>query len=182
MKKRAAFMIGVVFLLLASGGLLWRLILERRRTEAMIRLVEEESKRSADFVVYHAYKDALSEIKSGILFFSSPDGWKRSFQLGSLKVVVESVPSPGEALQKWNSIQAAPGAAALAAKPTPAQATDTDWHSIYNSHKSRAAFRQLQQSSTPSAASEFLDGLERVRILTHPQRLGIESPNRLDPY
>jgi len=74
MKKRAAFMIGVVFLLLASGGLLWRLILERRRTEAMIRLVEEESKRSADFVVYHAYKDALSEIKSGILFFFEP-GW-----------------------------------------------------------------------------------------------------------
>jgi hypothetical protein len=27
-----------------------------------------------------------------------------------------------------------------------------------------------------------LDGLERARILTHEERLGVQNPNILDPY
>lgn len=167
MKQRTVFTIGLGLLLLSSGVLLWRLLVERLRIKGIIALVDERSNRGVDFVVYRAYKDASSEIQSGILYFSSRDGWERSFQIGSLKVIAESVP-----------------AAARFAPPSPptTQTTGTDWHEVYNWHKSRAALRQLQKSATPSAASELLDGLERVRILTHAERLGVESTNVLDPY
>lgn len=92
MKQRTVFMIGLGLLVLSSGVLLWRLIVERLRTQGIIALVDARINRGWDFVVYRAYKDASSEIKSGILYFSSRDGWENSFQIGSLKVIVESVP------------------------------------------------------------------------------------------
>ena len=167
MKQRTVFIIGLGLLVLSSGVLLWRLIVERLRTQRIIALVDERSNRGVDFVVYRAYKDASSEIKSGTLYFSSRDGWERSFQIGSLKVVAESGPPPAKY---------APPA------PPTTQTTGTDWYEVYNWHKSRAALRQLQQSAAPSASSELLDGLERVRILAHAERLGVESTNILDPY
>jgi hypothetical protein len=177
MKMRTVLAIGSL-LLLASGVLLWRLVLEHQRANNLVAHFDRRMNQLVDFVVYRAYKDAASDIREGVLHFSSRDGWERSFEIGSLKVVAECVPSPEEALRASGAILATP----LAPKPKPSRDTVIDWHSLYNSHKSRAAFRQLQQGTNPASASELLDGLESARILTHELRLGIESQNILDPY
>jgi hypothetical protein len=138
MKIRTALVIGASLPLLASAVLLWRLMVEHQRTTVLIAHIDRRSNDYVDFVVYRAYKDAAADIKSGILSFSSRDGWERSFQIGTLNVVVECVSAPDDARRagRTNLI---------------------DWHSVYNWHKGRAAFRQLQQGTNASAASELLE-------------------------
>jgi hypothetical protein len=103
-----------------------------------------------------AYRDAELDITRQVITFPTSNIWERTFQAGILKVMVE----PASA-----QVQSAVG----------------EFGSIYNWHKSRATYRRLHQSAPP-VAMQFLDGLERIGVLTHSERLGVESTNVVDPY
>jgi len=145
---------GVAFLVISSLSWLW--VVQRHRTHALLALVNTRESRYVDFLVYRAYRDAELDIVRGVVTFPTTNIWAETFQAGTLKVSAD--------------FQRAKIQTAIA-----------EFGSLYNWHKSRAAYRRLHES-VPAVANQFLDGLERIEILTHSARLGVESTNVIDPY
>jgi hypothetical protein len=154
--KMTILVLGFCIALLVAGIFLWCLVAQTRKTDALLSFVNARDSRYVDFLVYRAYIDADGDTARRLVTFPTSNIWQQSFEVGALKVRLEP---------------AAPKA----------QGAVSEFGSIYNWHKSRAIYRRLQQS-TPAVASQFLDGLERIGVLMHPERLGVESTNVIDPY
>ena len=150
--RRLSWLLGGVCVALLSFGV-YHCWCQR----TLLAFCNQERERQVDFVVYRAYQDAQSDTVRGILQFAvlKPSG--QTSQVGTLTV--------------------------LAASFTPNSRSDlSDYASIYNWHKSRAAFRILQTGNTPEKAAELLDALERLRVLTHAERLAVGDIDVIDPY
>lgn len=146
-------------LVLAGSGLLYFAMVNFL---SLRELSTRQNDQIVEFVVLRAYHDASRELGEQSLRFMTPTTATQSVQIGLIKLVVEPQPVNSISVSKTTNFN--------------------EYNEIYNWHKSRAAFRRLEQRVQPELGTSLLNELERLGVLTHPRRLAVQGKEVLDPY